>query len=175
MSHINLTRLTIGIMIIVGLLFFKPLAYFVGIMMIFAGLTGICLLEMFYSKVFGVSSSCSVMPAGSIGRPKKIGVIISSNDAETCWNAFRFANFCLNSKDEVKIFLLGKGVEYQQISSAEFNIVEQAEKLLGAGGKVFACGTCIKSRQQKESNLCPISTMQDMYRIVSESDKVVTF
>ena len=72
------------------------------------------------------------------------GVIISSNDAETCWNAFRFANFCLNSKDEVQVFLIGKGVEYQQISSPEFNIVEQAEKLLGAGGKVFACGTCLK-------------------------------
>ncbi len=175
MKSINPTRLTIGIMIIVGLLFFKPLAYFTGIMMIFAGLTGICFLEMFYAKVFGVRSSCSAMPAASLGKPKKIGVIISSNDAETCWNAFRFANFCLNSKDEAKVFLIGKGVEYQQISSAEFNIVEQAEKLLGAGGKIFACGTCIKSRQQKESNLCPISTMQDMYKIVSESDRIVTF
>lgn len=25
----------------------------------------------------------------------KTGIIISGNDAETCWNAFRFANFCL--------------------------------------------------------------------------------
>ena|SRR3989338_8683668 len=175
MKSINLTRLTIGIMIIAGLLFFKPLAYFTGIMMIFAGLTGICFLEMFYAKVFGINSSCSAMPAGSIGRPKKIGVIISSNDAETCWNAFRFANFCLNSKDEAKVFLIGKGVEYQQISSAEFNIVEQAEKLLGAGGKIFACGTCLKQRNSSGSNLCPISTMQDMYKIIAESDKIVTF
>ena len=158
-----------------GLLFFKPLAYFTGIMMIFAGLTGICFLEMFYAKVFGISSSCSAMPAASIGKSKKMGVIISSNDAETCWNAFRFANFCLNSKDEAKVFLIGKGVEYQQISSPEFNIVEQAEKFLNAGGKVFACGTCLKQRNNSGSNLCPISTMQDMYRIVAESDKIVTF
>ncbi len=34
----------------------------------------------------------------------KIGVIISTNDAETCWNALRCANFALGQKDEVKIF-----------------------------------------------------------------------
>ena len=105
----------------------------------------------------------------------KIGIIVSTNDAETYWNAFRFANFCLNSKDEVQVFLIGKGVEYQQISSPEFNIIEQAEKLLGAGGKIFACGTCLKQRNSSGSNLCLISTMQDMYKIVSESDKIVTF
>ena len=32
----------------------------------------------------------------------KAGVIISSNDAETCWNALRYANFCLGQKDETK-------------------------------------------------------------------------
>jgi hypothetical protein len=46
----------------------------------------------------------------------KIGVIISSDDAETCWNAL-----------------------------------------------------------QKESEMCPISTMKDMYEIIKGSDKVVTF
>ena len=104
-----------------------------------------------------------------------IGIIISTNDAETCWNAFRFANFSLNSKDEVKIFLIGKGVEYEQVSNAEFNIVEQARKFLEAGGKIFACGTCLKQRNSSGSNLCPISTMQDMYKIVAESDKILTF
>ena len=175
MKSVNLTRITIGIMMVAGLLFFKPLAYFAGIMMIFAGLTGICFLEMFYAKVFGIRSSCSAVPSANTGNPQKIGIVISSNDAETCWNAFRFANFSLNGKDQVKIFLIGKGVEYQQASNSEFNTVEQAGKFLGSGGKILACGTCIKSREQKESNLCPISTMQDMYKIVAESDKILTF
>ena len=105
----------------------------------------------------------------------KIGVIISSNDAETSWNALRYANFCLVQKDEVKVFLTGKGVEYQKISTDKFNTTEQAEKLLQAGGKILACGTCIKSREQEGSEMCPISTMKDMYEIVKESDKVVTF
>lgn len=105
----------------------------------------------------------------------KIGIIISTNDAETCWNVFRFANFSLNNKDEVNIFLIGKGVEYEQISNEQFNIIEQAEKLLSSGGKIFACGTCLKQRNSAGSNLCPLSTMKDMYKIVSESDKILTF
>lgn len=59
MSAINLTRLTNGILILTGLLFFKPLAYFVGIMMIFAGLTGICLMEKFFNKL-GVQEKCGM-------------------------------------------------------------------------------------------------------------------
>ena len=105
----------------------------------------------------------------------KIGVIISNNDAETCWNAFRFANFGIGQKDEVKVFLTGKGVEYQSISTEKFNTIDQAKKFLQSGGKIFACGTCIKSREQEGTEMCPISTMKDMYEIVKESDKVVTF
>jgi len=105
----------------------------------------------------------------------KVGVIISNNDAETCWNALRYANFCLEQKDEVKVFLTGKGVEYQAISTGKFNTIEQAEKFLESGGKILACGTCIKARNQKETKMCPISTLKDMYEIVKKSDKVVTF
>ena len=105
----------------------------------------------------------------------RIGIIISSDDAETCWNALRYANFCLGQKDEVKVFLTGKGVEYQKISTEKFNIIEQAEKFLKSGGKILACGTCIKSRGQEDSEMCPISTMKDMYKIVTESDRILTF
>jgi len=105
----------------------------------------------------------------------KIGVVISSNDIETSWNALRYANFCLGQKDEVKIFFMGKGVEYQKVSVDKFNTVEEAEKFMQSGGKIYACGSCMKSREQKSSNMCPISTMKDMYDIVKESDKVVTF
>jgi uncharacterized protein involved in oxidation of intracellular sulfur len=105
----------------------------------------------------------------------KIGVIISSNDAETCWNALRYANFALGQKEEVKVFFMGKGVEYQNISAEKFNTIEQADKFLKSGGKVYACGTCIKSRNQEGTEMCPINTMKDMYDIVKESDKVLTF
>jgi uncharacterized protein involved in oxidation of intracellular sulfur len=41
----------------------------------------------------------------------KLGIIIYSNDSETVWNAFHLGNFSLKQRDEVNVFLLGKGVE----------------------------------------------------------------
>jgi uncharacterized protein involved in oxidation of intracellular sulfur len=105
----------------------------------------------------------------------KIAIVISSNDVETSWNALRYANFCLGQKDEVKIFFMGKGVEYQKVSTDRFNTIEQAEKFMQSGGMIYACGSCMKSREQESSDMCPISTMKDMYDIVKMSDKVVTF
>ena len=105
----------------------------------------------------------------------KLGIIISSNEPETVWNAFRFGNFSLSNKDEVRIFLISKGVEYESQSNEQFNSIEQAKKFLISGGKIFACGTCLKIRQSQGSELCPVSTMKDLYEIVRESDKIVTF
>lgn len=105
----------------------------------------------------------------------KIGIVISSNDVETCWNALRYGNFALGQKDEVKVFFMGKGVEYQKISTDKFSTMEEAKKFMQTGGKIYACGSCIKLREQEGSEMCPISTMKDMYDIVKESEKVVTF
>jgi len=105
-----------------------------------------------------------------------IGVVISGNDVETCWNALRLCLiFACHRKTELKFSLWEKGVEYQKISTEKFNTVEQAEKLIQSGGKIYACGSCIKSREQEGSEMCPISTMKDMYDIIKESDKIVTF
>ncbi|MEA3307362.1 MAG: DsrE family protein, partial [Elusimicrobiota bacterium] len=65
--------------------------------------------------------------------------------------------------------------EYQRISTDKFNTVKQAEDFMQSGGKIYACGSCIKSREQKDSEMCPLSTMKDMYEITKESDRVVTF
>jgi len=54
-----------GIIIIVGLVFFKPLTYLVAVMMIFSGLTGVCFLEKFFSRFFGGSTSCSAPAANT--------------------------------------------------------------------------------------------------------------
>ena len=56
----------------------------------------------------------------------KITVVITSNDPETAWNAWRFANACLGYDDEVTIFLMGKGVESTSIASIKYDIEEQA-------------------------------------------------
>ena len=105
----------------------------------------------------------------------KIGIIIYSSDSETVWNAFRFGNFALKEGDEVKVFLIGKGVESESLDTDKFKVTEQMRYLVDYGGKIFACGTCLKIRQSQGSEICPLSTMKDMYEIVRESDKIVTF
>lgn len=105
----------------------------------------------------------------------KLGVIISQTEPETVFNALRLANYSLKQSDTVKIFLVGKGVGIDQISDAKFNVREQAEAVLAAGGQFLACGTCLKLRQSSGSEICPLSTMQDLYAIVRDSDRLVTF
>lgn len=55
----------------------------------------------------------------------KIGIVINSNDPETVWNAFRFGTTSLLGGHEVKVFLLGGGVESENIESEKFNVKEQ--------------------------------------------------
>jgi len=104
----------------------------------------------------------------------KIGIIISNTDPELVWNALRFANTAILEDHQVKIFLLGAGVEIENVKNEKFNVQEQLEKFKQLSGIMLACGTCIKSRQM-QFDVCPISTMKDMLKIVEESDKVLTF
>jgi len=104
----------------------------------------------------------------------KIGIIISTIDPETVWNALRFANTAMLEDHKVLIFLVGKGVEIENIRDEKFNVKEQIDRLNQLGGQMLACGTCIKTRQM-QFEVCPISTMKDMLKLVTESDRVLTF
>ena len=65
----------------------------------------------------------------------KLGIVISSNDAETVWNAFRLGNLSLTKGDEVKCFLLAKGVETEGLSSEKFDVQAQWKNLSKLVGK----------------------------------------
>lgn len=105
----------------------------------------------------------------------KIGFIIYSSDSETVWNAFRLGNFALKEGDEVKMFLLAKGVECESRDTDQFKVTEQMRSFIDNGGNILACGTCLKIRGSQGSEICPLSTMKDLYEIVKESDRIVTF
>ena len=105
----------------------------------------------------------------------KLGIIIHSNDTETVWNAFRLGVFALKQKDAVKVFLLGKGVECEFIDTEKFKVTEQMKLFIDNGGNILACGSCLKIRNSQGSETCPLSTMKDLYDIIKESDKVLTF
>ena len=105
----------------------------------------------------------------------KLGVIIHSTDPEVVYNALRLANFSLKEGDQVKVFLLASGVEYESLNSDKFNIIELAKKLLDTGGEILACGTCLNLRKQDSTELCPLSNMNDLYELTRDCDKTITF
>ena len=105
----------------------------------------------------------------------KLGILISQTEPEAVFNALRLASYSLKQGDAVKIFLVGKGVELDNISDAKFKVKEQAKAVLDAGGEFLACGTCLKLRESEGSEICPLSTLKDLYEIVRDSDRLVTF
>ena len=105
----------------------------------------------------------------------KIGIVLSTNDPEEVWNAFRFGNVALKENHAVRVFLVNKGVEAEDIKSERFPVKEQLQLFVENKGEILACGTCMKARQKEGTNFCPIATMKDMLEIVEWSDKLVSF
>ncbi|PIT85511.1 sulfur reduction protein DsrE [Candidatus Micrarchaeota archaeon CG10_big_fil_rev_8_21_14_0_10_59_7] len=103
-----------------------------------------------------------------------MGIVIGTNEPETVWNAFRFGNVALKAGHETRVFLLGKGVEIEEIRDDKFDVKAQVDSLLGGGGRILACGACMKSRHKEGNAVCPISTMSDLLKLVEESDKILT-
>jgi len=104
----------------------------------------------------------------------KLAIIINSKDPETAWNALRLGNTALGDGHEVSVFLMGSGVEVEEIKSEKFNVSEVLNKFVDSKGDLLACGTCLKVRQQ-DAGVCPISTMPQLVQLIADSDKVVTF
>ena len=105
----------------------------------------------------------------------KLGIIITQTHPETAHNALRLAHYSLKQGDEVRIFLSGQGVEIDRIEDGRFNVKEQAEAVLQAGGQFLACGICLKLHESEGSTICPLSSLKDQYEMVRDSDKIVTF
>ena len=57
--------------------------------------------------------------------------IISTDDAETVYNAMRLANVAVKKGDEVSVFMLGKGVLFEKASNGQFNVMEQINQFEG--------------------------------------------
>tara|TARA_B100000315_G_C14458711_1_gene532708 strand:- start:558 stop:884 length:327 start_codon:yes stop_codon:yes gene_type:complete len=104
----------------------------------------------------------------------QLGIIINTNDLETAWNGLRLGIETLARGNEVNMFLLGSGVEIENIKNKTFDINGALKKFLGSGGNILACGTCLKLRHQ-EAGICSVSTMVELAEMISDSDKVVTF
>ncbi len=107
--------------------------------------------------------------------PTTIGMVIYSNDTETVWNALRLANYSKNQGDTVQIFLLGKGVELDDLVKTDKDMKEQADKFLENGGVILGCGTCLQSRKNNEPEVCKYSSLADLYELIRKNKIVLTF
>lgn len=105
----------------------------------------------------------------------RIGLVISTNEPELVWNAFRYGVKAIENKHSARVFLLGRGVESEEIVDKKFNVKEMMKDFVNKGGAIMTCGTCLKVRDKGSTELCPISTMQDMLDLTVDSDKVLTF
>jgi uncharacterized protein involved in oxidation of intracellular sulfur len=57
--------------------------------------------------------------------------IISTDDGETIYNALRLANVGVKKGDEVSVFMLGRGVKFEQSGSEAFDVMGQVNQFEG--------------------------------------------
>jgi len=132
------------------------------------------ILLAFLTCVF-TSGTYAKSPTPNPGSQTSIGMVIYSNDTETGWNALRLANYSKNQGDTVSIFLLGKGVELDNLVKTDKDMKEQVDKFLENGGFILGCGTCLQSRNNDEPEVCKFSSLSDLYELIRKNKIVLTF
>ncbi|MDP2947046.1 MAG: DsrE family protein [Nanoarchaeota archaeon] len=75
----------------------------------------------------------------------------------------------MNEGDKVKVFLLAKGVESEN-GSEKYNVKEQIAKFVSKGGEIYACGTCMKSRQMDDQQRYLPTLVNE--RLISDSKRI---
>ena len=61
----------------------------------------------------------------------RVLMIISTEDGESIYNAMRLANVGVKKGDEVSVFMLGKGVLFEQSSTAAFDVMGEVNQFEG--------------------------------------------
>ncbi len=57
--------------------------------------------------------------------------IISTSDGESIYNAMRLANVGVKKGDDISVFMLGKGVLFEQAGTEQFDVMEQVNQFEG--------------------------------------------
>jgi len=125
-----------------------------------------------YSQLF---SGCENVSAFNKSRTPDIGIVISSGDAETVWNALRLGIAAQSKGDSVVIFVISKAVDIFMKDTSKFDIPKTSLQFLSKGGDIYTCATCAKMRHTENVEMCTITSIFDLYEIVKRSKKVVSF
>ena len=65
-------------------------------------------------------------------------------------------------------------VDNPRFDTDKFMVTDKMQEYVDAGGEILACGTCLKIRNSGGSEMCSLTTMQDLYDLINESDKVIS-
>jgi len=66
-------------------------------------------------------------------------------------------------------------VDCASLDTPDFPVHALMGDFVDGGGRILACGTCLQHRGREGSELCPVSTMKDLYGLVRDADKVLSF
>ena len=136
------------------------------------------LILILFSAINGKAqlfSGCENVSAFNKNSSPAIGIVISSGDAETVWNAIRLGVAALAKGDSAVIFVIGKAVDVFMKDTSSFNIPKTSLQFLSNGGEIYTCATCAKMRHTENVQMCTITSIFDLYEIIKRSKKVVTF
>jgi predicted peroxiredoxin len=120
-------------------------------------------------------SGCENVSAFNTSRTPDLGIVISSGDAETVWNALRLGIAAQSKGDSVVVFVISKATDVFIKDTSKFNIPETVLQFVSKGGDIYTCATCAKMRNTDNVELCTITSIFDLYEIVKRSKKVVSF
>ncbi|MDD5438989.1 MAG: hypothetical protein PHS37_02250 [Candidatus Omnitrophica bacterium] len=70
---------------------------------------------------------------------QKVGIVIASNDPETCWVATRYAAFHLREQKDVKIYFVDAGLKYRDMCEEKYDVVKIVKSFIQSGGQVYVC------------------------------------
>jgi len=102
---------------------------------------------------------------------KKVGIVIASNDPETCWVAIRYAAFHLMEQKDVKIYFVDSGLRYEDISEKKYNVSKLLEGFTKDGGKVYMCNDRDNLKSHLMNNFSQLLNRKEIISI-SDDDKI---
>jgi hypothetical protein len=102
---------------------------------------------------------------------KKVGIIIASNDPETCWVAIRYASFHLIEQKDVNIYFVESGLKYENMREGKYNAVRLVGHFTAAGGRVYMCDGREKLTNYLISHFGSLLNKKEIIGI-SEDDKI---
>jgi predicted peroxiredoxin len=138
----------------------------------------LCLIILNSHWGFGqnVFSSCENTRTFGKGRKPNLGIIISSPESETVWNAVRLGFVAETSGDSVVIFVISKAVDvFIKGGDQQYNLRDICGKFIKNGGDIYTCATCVKNRNKENVEMCTITSIFDLYEIINNCKKIVSF